>query len=559
MELVAFEAAGYACALDVRHVLEVLASAHVTRVPGAPAALRGVLNLRGAVLPVLDLGIRLGGEPVAGGERPLVIVEVASAGHCAILTESVLGLRVVEDSSLLPPPANVLRSAARLVEKIAPLEAGRDLLLLNVETLFDLEEIRRAVGRAPARRPAAAVARPAAAARTNVDGASAVAKAFAASTPASAGLPSAPEPPAGRARGPLAPLPPSPAPSPAIPPQAVSSAAMAAAGGPSAAIPSGAVAAEATPGAWRAAHPEDRRTRVAARPEETAPFARRPPAVEAGRLRVPPAGQSSPRLAQAAPAQSGGLAAWSEEPLPGADPLRRPDPRAGRAPLVDPVQRAPGAPPPWSEREAALPASPSGGRGAEPIDPGSAAHGRTSRWRWMALAAAVAVLAAGLVCVAVREPERQAGARGPDRPTSPQRGEEPAAPPVPTRPTIAAAAPPPAAEPAPASTPPPPASPEAPAPQPAPVAAATPPATPQPLPPAPPSPEQPPGTIVTVQPGDTLWGLARRHRGNPFQWPVLHRANRTTVVDPDLIEPGQRLLVPGRAGDLRSAPAPERR
>lgn len=53
-----------------------------------------------------------------------------------------------------------------------------------------------------------------------------------------------------------------------------------------------------------------------------------------------------------------------------------------------------------------------------------------------------------------------------------------------------------------------------------------------------------PTTSITVSPGDTLWGLAARHRGTPYAWPALYDANRNEVTNPDLILPGQVLLVP---------------
>jgi nucleoid-associated protein YgaU len=47
-----------------------------------------------------------------------------------------------------------------------------------------------------------------------------------------------------------------------------------------------------------------------------------------------------------------------------------------------------------------------------------------------------------------------------------------------------------------------------------------------------------------VRRGDTLWDLAARHRRDPHSWPVLHQANGAQIRDPDLIRPGQRLVVP---------------
>jgi len=49
---------------------------------------------------------------------------------------------------------------------------------------------------------------------------------------------------------------------------------------------------------------------------------------------------------------------------------------------------------------------------------------------------------------------------------------------------------------------------------------------------------------IEVRAGDTLWDLSRRHLGDPFAWPRLHRANAAAVANPDLIFPGQRLHIP---------------
>ncbi|WP_130874672.1 LysM peptidoglycan-binding domain-containing protein [[Pseudopropionibacterium] massiliense] len=61
----------------------------------------------------------------------------------------------------------------------------------------------------------------------------------------------------------------------------------------------------------------------------------------------------------------------------------------------------------------------------------------------------------------------------------------------------------------------------------------------------------PPGTIlrlpmtVTVESGDSLWHLAERHLGDPERWPELHEANRDRITDPDEIDAGWVLTLPG--------------
>lgn len=52
------------------------------------------------------------------------------------------------------------------------------------------------------------------------------------------------------------------------------------------------------------------------------------------------------------------------------------------------------------------------------------------------------------------------------------------------------------------------------------------------------------GPTVTVQRGDTLWGLAKVHLGDGGKWPALYQANQDVIQDPQLIHPGQRLVLP---------------
>lgn len=61
----------------------------------------------------------------------------------------------------------------------------------------------------------------------------------------------------------------------------------------------------------------------------------------------------------------------------------------------------------------------------------------------------------------------------------------------------------------------------------------------------------------TVRPGDTLSSIAQRFYGNPADWRLLYQANRSVIKNPNVIEPGEVLTVPGRpsASGTTSAPA----
>jgi purine-binding chemotaxis protein CheW len=90
-------AGGEHYALPVERVLEVGALGEVTPVPGAPPAVIGVRNLRGQIIPVVDLAELLGLD--AATERSSVVVADVGGGRTGLAVES------VEDVGELPPPS----------------------------------------------------------------------------------------------------------------------------------------------------------------------------------------------------------------------------------------------------------------------------------------------------------------------------------------------------------------------------------------------------------------------------------------------------------------------
>ncbi|ADO72500.1 chemotaxis protein CheW [Stigmatella aurantiaca] len=85
-QYLSFFLAGEEYALGILQVKEIVEYSAVTRVPGAPPWLRGVTNLRGSVLPVVDLAVKLGLPPSTVTRRAcIVVVEVALRGEKLVM------------------------------------------------------------------------------------------------------------------------------------------------------------------------------------------------------------------------------------------------------------------------------------------------------------------------------------------------------------------------------------------------------------------------------------------------------------------------------------------
>jgi purine-binding chemotaxis protein CheW len=123
--------------LPVEHVQEVIGTRPVTRVFHAPTALAGVTNLRGEVLPVLELSILLGGETsVPGTDSRIVVVREASGlkRRAGLRVDELRGLLNLPDQ-LAPAPATASERARDAIVGIIP--EPPPCAVLSVPALFD--------------------------------------------------------------------------------------------------------------------------------------------------------------------------------------------------------------------------------------------------------------------------------------------------------------------------------------------------------------------------------------------------------------------------------------
>ena len=108
-QILSFRLAGEVCAIGLSHVREIVRFESATRVPRVPGCVRGVINLRGSVVPVIDLAAGLGrpASPVTA-QTCLLIVETPLGGESALLglvVDSVLQVLDARDEDIEPPPA----------------------------------------------------------------------------------------------------------------------------------------------------------------------------------------------------------------------------------------------------------------------------------------------------------------------------------------------------------------------------------------------------------------------------------------------------------------------
>lgn len=139
VQLVTFKVGGEEFGLDVFSVHEILRYQGVTPVPRAPAFVEGVLDVRGAVVPVVDLRRRFEVREFAYDDDTRIILVEFGGERLGLVVDSVTEVLRAPETAISPPPSYIRGLAAEFVRGIVRLEQ-RLVILLDLERILSSEE-----------------------------------------------------------------------------------------------------------------------------------------------------------------------------------------------------------------------------------------------------------------------------------------------------------------------------------------------------------------------------------------------------------------------------------
>jgi len=122
-------------AFPVDAIQEILRVATITRVPDAPHPVRGIINLRGRVVPVVDLRVRLGLEAEAPGPRSRILVASARGRVIGLLVDAVEQVVRLDRNRFEAPPADVMTEQSAYITAVHQRD-GVLLILLDPEQVL---------------------------------------------------------------------------------------------------------------------------------------------------------------------------------------------------------------------------------------------------------------------------------------------------------------------------------------------------------------------------------------------------------------------------------------
>jgi purine-binding chemotaxis protein CheW len=132
-QFVTFTVTGRSYGIDIESVREIIRWTAVTPLPNQPAHARGVLNLRGTIVPVHDLRARFGGPLTEAGENHVVIIAWIGAQTIGVLVDAVSDILSVAAESIRSAPPS---PEGHMIAGLVTADQDRIVTILNMQALF---------------------------------------------------------------------------------------------------------------------------------------------------------------------------------------------------------------------------------------------------------------------------------------------------------------------------------------------------------------------------------------------------------------------------------------
>jgi purine-binding chemotaxis protein CheW len=124
--------------IDILRVQEIIKMSEYTRVPNAPQCVKGVINLRGKVLPVISLRAKLGLDEISYDKETRIVVVAMKNKVVSFIVDRVNEVMHIPSSAIEPPPSAFSGIEASFISSIAKLES-KLLIIMNLEKMLESE------------------------------------------------------------------------------------------------------------------------------------------------------------------------------------------------------------------------------------------------------------------------------------------------------------------------------------------------------------------------------------------------------------------------------------
>ena len=142
LQVVSFRLGAEEYAIEITKVKEIILVEGITRVPQMPPYIEGIINLRGTVIPVVDLRQRFGVGSHALSEHTRIVVTRMEGRIVGMIVDAVSRVMKIPKANIQPPPDTIASVAGEYLVGVAKLD-DRMQLLLDIEKVLHADEKRQ--------------------------------------------------------------------------------------------------------------------------------------------------------------------------------------------------------------------------------------------------------------------------------------------------------------------------------------------------------------------------------------------------------------------------------
>lgn len=126
--------------LEIQFVTEIIGMQTITKIPEVAEYIMGIINLRGKIIPVIDMRLKFGMKAVAYDARTCIIVIDTQDMIVGLIVDKVSEVLSIDDQDIVPPPDQKTGIQNRYIQGIGTVD-GNVKLLLDCKMLFEEKEV----------------------------------------------------------------------------------------------------------------------------------------------------------------------------------------------------------------------------------------------------------------------------------------------------------------------------------------------------------------------------------------------------------------------------------
>ncbi|MCL2166946.1 MAG: chemotaxis protein CheW [Clostridiales bacterium] len=116
--------------LPLNHVIEIIGIQHITHIPSVPYYIKGVVNLRGKVVPITDVRLKFGQEERPYDDKTCIVIVVINDMNIGLIVDRVAEVVTLDKMNTAPPPMTERRMGDSYLDSISTLS---EKIILNID------------------------------------------------------------------------------------------------------------------------------------------------------------------------------------------------------------------------------------------------------------------------------------------------------------------------------------------------------------------------------------------------------------------------------------------